>query len=215
MADPRFSDDEQVEKLKDWWRRNGLAIIIGGVIGIGGVVGWNGWTYWQESRAEAGSAMYERLLEHQRAGDPQAVRELARTLMDDYRRTPYGGHGALVLARTQVNAGELDAAVDTLEWAVGNARGETLVHAARLFLVRVLLERGDVDAAAARLDGVAPGGFDSEYAELRGDVALQSGRAGAAADYYREAIETLTPGSAYGSILRMKLNMAEMAGDHE
>ena len=38
-AQMHFAQDDETEKLKQWWKRNGTGIIAGIVIGVGGVGG--------------------------------------------------------------------------------------------------------------------------------------------------------------------------------
>ncbi len=50
-----FAEDEQTEKIRQWWKRNGLAIIVGLVLGVGSVAGYQGWGIDQTRQAEAAS----------------------------------------------------------------------------------------------------------------------------------------------------------------
>ena len=37
-----FSEDEETERIKDWWKKNGISIIVGLAIGIGAVASYQG-----------------------------------------------------------------------------------------------------------------------------------------------------------------------------
>ncbi|MGU3844696.1 YfgM family protein, partial [Vibrio diabolicus] len=39
------TEEQQVEAIKDWWKENGKAVIIGAVVGLGGLFGWR---YYQD-----------------------------------------------------------------------------------------------------------------------------------------------------------------------
>ena len=57
-----IAHDDETEKLRDWWKRNGTGIIAGVLIGIGSVGGIQGWRMYQDSQGEKASALYERML---------------------------------------------------------------------------------------------------------------------------------------------------------
>ncbi len=57
-----FAQDDETEKLKQWWKRNGTGIVAGIVIGVGGVSGIQGWRMYQDYQAEQASMFYQRML---------------------------------------------------------------------------------------------------------------------------------------------------------
>ena len=54
--------DDETEKLREWWKRNGTGIIAGVVIGIGGVGGIQGWRMYEDSQAGKASVLYQEML---------------------------------------------------------------------------------------------------------------------------------------------------------
>ncbi|WP_025553346.1 YfgM family protein, partial [Vibrio parahaemolyticus] len=44
------TEEQQVEAIKDWWKENGKAVIIGAVVGLGGLFGWR---YYQDTVIQA------------------------------------------------------------------------------------------------------------------------------------------------------------------
>ena len=53
-----LNDDEQVEALKNWWKENGKAVILGISLGIGSVIGWQGWDRYKISQNENASVIF-------------------------------------------------------------------------------------------------------------------------------------------------------------
>ena len=51
MIDPRYSEDEQAERLKEWWKKNGTSVIVGVVIGVSAIVGVNLWRNYTQTQA--------------------------------------------------------------------------------------------------------------------------------------------------------------------
>ena len=37
------TEEQQIDALKEWWKQNGSAAVIGVVLGVGSLVGWKGW----------------------------------------------------------------------------------------------------------------------------------------------------------------------------
>ena len=63
------TDEEWVEWLRNWWSRNGVALIAGIVLAVGGVIGWRWYQeYWQE-QAEGASREYSAYLTARALGD--------------------------------------------------------------------------------------------------------------------------------------------------
>ena len=36
------TEEQQIDAIKEWWNKNGNAVIVGAVLGIGALVGWKG-----------------------------------------------------------------------------------------------------------------------------------------------------------------------------
>ncbi len=62
--DPYASENEQIELIKDWWKRNGMPILGGLCIGLGAIYGWRAWQSQVNTRADEASTAYEELLTH-------------------------------------------------------------------------------------------------------------------------------------------------------
>ena len=93
-----------------------------------------------------------------------------------------------------------------LRWAADNATDPGTRHSARLRLARLLAVDGELDAALALINIQDTAGFESSYAELRGDLLAAKGDRQGAREAYKVAIEQLDPGSAYLPVLNMKLD---------
>ncbi|MBT4452093.1 MAG: tetratricopeptide repeat protein, partial [Gammaproteobacteria bacterium] len=56
------TDDEQVERIKNWWSDNGSSVIAGLVIGIGGLMGWRYWVDYQTNVAAEASSHFANMV---------------------------------------------------------------------------------------------------------------------------------------------------------
>ncbi len=178
-----YEDEDQAERLKQWWKENWMALLGGAVIGLGAIFGWEGWKSHQEGRYAAASRMYEELKLAVEADRIDDARGIGEALRKDYAGSPYTAGSEMFLAAQAVEAGEFDRARGHLVWVRENSSDEGMRQVARLREARVLWQQEQADAALALLDG-KPGPFAALYEELRGDIRLSQGdRSGARAAY--------------------------------
>jgi predicted negative regulator of RcsB-dependent stress response len=199
------SEQDELDKLKAWWKTYGNSLIAGIALGVAILFGGKYWTHHQNTQREAASALYEDMLAAARERKHDALASLADRLQNDYARTPYAGMAALLAARVQHDGGNAEAARARLEWAVKHAVHEPALHVARLRLARLHAAAGRHGDALALIPGKDMGGFDAEYLELKGDVQLAQGNRVEAAAAYREAFRRQRDLGPYRQVLKMKL----------
>ncbi|MCW9021392.1 MAG: tetratricopeptide repeat protein, partial [Sedimenticola sp.] len=101
----------------------------------------------------------------------------------------YAVFAALDLAKVKYQQGDVNGAKAQLQWVLDNADDPSLKQIARLRQARILLDEGQVDAAAALIEQAPQDNYRGDVAELRGDIALKRGDKMAARQAYKEAIE--------------------------
>lgn len=200
------SHNEELERLKAWWKEHGNYVFYGILLGAAIIIGANYWKQHSVQQAEAASALYEQMVTAAQARKPEVVREAGTKLLEDFPSSPYAGKAALFLAKASFEAGDKASARSQLQWAMDKAAEEATRHVARLRLGRLLLDQGEVDAAFALTRVDEKDGFVSEYEELRGDILVRQGRSDEARAAYRAALQALPPDSRYGRTLTMKLD---------
>ncbi|MHB8729020.1 MAG: YfgM family protein [Sulfuricaulis sp.] len=200
-----YDEQEDLERLKTWWKNYGNTVIFGMLLGAAILVGVRYWNQHTEQRLQAASLLYNQMLQNFHT-QPGNARKSGEDLIKDYASTPYAGMAGLMLARMDYDAGDTAAARKQLQWVMTNAGDAATVHSARLRLARLYLDGGDKDAALALLNVKDQGGFESEYEELRGDIYFAKGQIDQARAAYREALKHLAQGSPYVRILNMKLD---------
>ena len=180
------SDEEQIERIRDWWDENGRAVIAAAVLGVVALAGWFSWQGWQDNRVAAASQAFT-MLEQRAAADENAeVVELAREVATTYDGSSYEPLAWLTGAGVAVEQNDLETARAYLERVPESTDRPQLVATAELRLARVLWAQGQHDAALSRLEA-APAGFEGLYAELRGDILLDQGKTELARTAYEEA----------------------------
>ena len=205
MVDIYASDDEKAEQLKEWWRKNGLALILGLVIGLGAVFGWRAWNEHREQQAEEASLLYSQVLVALGRGDAEGLLENSKQLLNQHSGSAYAVLAAFAVANQRLQGGEAQAAIDHLRWAMEHAKDPAMEQLARLRLGRVLLAEGDADAAL-ELIPAERGPYEAGFAELQGDIHAARGDAGKARAAYQRALALADPASGKALTLRMKLD---------
>lgn len=214
-----LSDDEELEKLKQWWRESGKQTLAAIALIIAGYFGWQGWQKHQEQQAYTASELYRQMVEasvpdsQQQLSDEQqaAVTHLAISLIDEHGSSQYGHYARLLMARLAVEDDDLDTAADYLTEVMEDA-GEGLSLIARLRLARVEASRGNDEAALALLNIEVPASLSSTYAEVRGDINLMRGDNPAAYQNYNEALAALPPEQGrLRTLLEIKRNRVKPA----
>ncbi|MBK7768098.1 MAG: tetratricopeptide repeat protein [Sulfuritalea sp.] len=188
MAAYDLEEQEQLDELKTWWKMYGN-LVTGILVAVAlAVVAWQGWNWWQRQQSIQASAIFSGLQTAVAQKDAKRARELAGELIDKYSATAYAGMGALLAARTQVDAGDARNARVQLAWAAENARDMGLRELARLRLAAVLLDDKAYDEALKQLATEPAAPFAPRFAELRGDVFAAQGKNAEARDAYDAAL---------------------------
>lgn len=200
-----YEDEEEVERLRKWWRENWKAIIGGLVIGLSAIFGWEAWQRSGVQAASTASQHFDQLVAELERGQRDSAAELRDRIISDHRRTPYAAMAGLHLARSYVESGDLDRAAEELEWVRNNARDDGHKTLAQVRLARVRWAAGDADAALALLDTRDAGPYRSIFEELRGDVLLSVGRRAEARQAYERALDETPPTAPNRELLERKL----------
>ena len=211
------AEEENIEAIKKWWHENWKQLALLVVIVFPSYFGWQLWQNSQATEAETASDLYEEVLALaiSEPGVPVTEQEslrildLFKQLKANYPSSVYALYGALFAAQQSVNANDLGAAEESLQWMLDNRQDglfsqtdEGLILTANLRLGRVILARGESERALNLVNSIDPKTFEAGFAELRGDIYATMGRIVDARDAYIAAQEAGS--NAVG--LRMKLD---------
>lgn len=194
-----LSDEEQLERLKKWWKDNSRSVVIGIIAGLILVFGWQYWKQRQMNRQEHASLLYMQLLEANTNSDADnKTRQVAlKQLKTTYARSTYAGLAMLLSARIAVEKQQWNVAQTQLTWVIDHSRDAVLQHVARLRLARILAAQKQYDAALAQLDKAGLASFRGLTEEIRGDVYRAQGQPAKARQAYQAALQ------ANGSVRRL------------
>ena len=202
-----YDNYEQSERVRNWLKENGGAIVLGIVMALAVVAGGR---YWnaniQNKRVEAASEFRSLTLALQAAYLDAAVGNF-ETLKARYQNSAYVGLAALYMAKARLEGGQFELAENNYRLAMESDGGRSVETIARERLARLLLDRGRADEALALLDGVADiTGFESRYAEVRGDILAVNGDIDGARNAYQQALDTMEAGTGDRDLVRLKID---------
>ena len=206
-------EEEQIENLKRFWQDYGTPILVGAALALAVFMGWR---FWQNSRfedaAKAGSVFQEMLTAAQRSQmnpDDKAastdVQRFAKTLREDYAKTPYALDAGLLLARQASDRNDYKEAEKQLHWVLDQKPGEGVRSIATIRLARVLAAQKQYDAALALLAGEGSEGFKPSVEELKGDIYQAQGKIADARKAYLAASAALQERDEQRPVLELKM----------
>ncbi|EGQ7795299.1 tetratricopeptide repeat protein [Vibrio parahaemolyticus] len=180
------TEEQQVEAIKDWWKENGKAVIIGAVVGLGGLFGWR---YYQDTVIQASETASQSYTTAMNALQEKGVdaQSDVQAFIESNEVKEYSVLAALQLAKAQVEAKDFAAALEQLKWAQSNTKDAALSPLISYRIARIETEMGNFDAANTELGKVTDTAWAGRIAELRGDIALRQGDKDAAYVAYTEA----------------------------
>lgn len=192
--DELLDEHEQSERVREWLRRNGGALILGVALGLAAIFGWQWWTKQRMQQRMQGADAYQSALAAIESKDAKAAERVSAIPEGMFRSL-----AQLELAQSQVQAGQRDAAIATLRAIRTEDAALDLVVDQRL--ARLLIDAKQTDAALKLLSGA-----DSATAlEIRGDALLASGKRDDARDAYAKALLKTEVGTPRRSLLELKL----------
>jgi len=212
-VDVYTTEDQQLEALKRWWKKNGTSLIVGLGLGLAIVIGGRAWIGQQHSHAEIASAKYDTMISAMGQGMNDIALAQSAGLIGKFSDTPYGALAALASAKIKLAQGETLAARTHLKWIISYADSLQVKQVARLRLARVMLNDGDHQPALALLGEVEAGAFNASFEELKGDVYLAMKNTEKAKAAYKNALGLAGEMASGKNLLHMKID--DLGGDME
>ena len=201
------TEEQQVEAIKRFWKENGVALVIGAVLGLGGLLGWRYYNDSQIVAKEQASFAYEKASEELLKGE--AGFGQAKTFVDNHSGTGYAMLMSLEMAQQAIERKDLTEAAKQLEFVANNAKLSAVQAVAQLRLARIQIEQGELDLALASAQKVSDEAFKAQSQEVKGDVYQAQQLFDKARAAYSTALET----NARDQVLKMKLDNLAIAAN--
>jgi predicted negative regulator of RcsB-dependent stress response len=215
-----LTEEEQLEVLKRWWKDYGKTVVAAIVAAVVVYFAWTAWQDKQRVKAESASSQYDTLVKLLNVeqgktlsdADKATADHIANELKEKNGKSLYAQGAAFYLAKSAVDAGNLDKAVAELQWILSSKPAVATQQLARVRLARVYVAKAAYTEAQAQIAEEPSKAFASEYAEVRGDILKAQGNKEAAATAYKKALETTDPQNQERSmVLQMKADELKSA----
>ena len=193
LDDP-LDEHEQSERVLEWLRRNGAGLVGGIVLGLAAIGGWKWWEHHQATQEAQAASQYQAAVEAIVAQDKQAGSKVKA--LD---AGPYYTLASLELAKSQVAAGQQDAAIATLRAA--RPTEPALAQVVNERLARLLIDAKQAEAALKLMDAAST----PSALEVRGDAQFALGQRDRARETYQQALAKLDVASPNRRVLELKL----------
>ena len=204
VDDIHLTEEEQIQRIKDWWKQNAISIILGVSGGLGLVFGYQ---YWQQGKvdvAEAASAEFQQVVDNTQP-NLEELNNISNKFKTEYASTPYAVKVVLLSAKYAAENNAFDSAATELQWVVNNAVDEFTQHLARTRLANVLVEQNKLDEAKSLVSIADKGSFESNYHEIEGDIARLKKDFITAKSAYEKALATIGS-DPYAQVLQLRIN---------
>lgn len=185
-----LEEQEQLDELKAWWKRYGNMVTWGLIAVLAAFAAYQGWKYYQRSEALKASAQYE-TLSQMNVKDIKDIRTVSGQIIENHAGTPYAGRAALIAAKANYANKDAKSAKAQLEWAMKNAKEDSVRSVAQLQLAAIQYEEKAFDAALKTLGEKHEPAFDGLVADLKGDILAAQGKNTEAKAAYTEALAKL------------------------
>ncbi len=207
-----LTEEEQVERIRKFWKEYGLAIVAGIIIAIIVVLGWRYYKGHEARRSQAASLIYTTMINGTLGGQIDSATAAANSLKKDYASSPYASMAALWLAKQAVAKHQYDQASTQLQWTLDHAKMSSLRQTARLRLAQIRLQQANPEAALQLLTKVDDSAYLGMIDEIRGDAYLQLKQTAKANAAYQQALKELPEPDRTRPILAMKIADLPVSG---
>lgn len=182
------SEEQQVEAIKSWWKKNGNTLIIGAVVGLAGLWGWRFYNESVISNQEATSQAYSDMLLQFEAQEDEKDLESISAFAADNADNNYGVLASLLLAKEAVTQKNYELAKTQLVQLQSQNSYEPLNAVINLRLARIQAELGEYEQALATLALISEKRFLAKAYQVKGSVYLQQGEVNQARTAFQDAI---------------------------
>ena len=200
-----LTDEEQVERLRAWWKEYGLAIVAGIIIAIIVVVGWRYYSSYKTKVSQSASLVYTTMINSTFSDQQASAIQAANTLKTKFSKTPYAAYAALWLAKNAVEQNNYQQALSQLQWAQQHTSMPAVAQVALLRMAEINLQMNKPQQALQLLKTVKDKAYLGLVDEARGDAYLQMKNTAAATAAYQQALKNLPQPDRSRPLLAMKL----------
>ncbi len=206
MAHLNLDEQEQISRLKYFWRDYGKYII--GIL-IVAIITYSSselLTWKNQTQSAQAAIIYEQFTVDLTNNIPNAYKE-AEKLQKNFPKNEYTAFATLLVAKTAFTNKELDKASSYLLWVISHSKDNSLVNIAKLRLADVYIDQKKSDEALKIMMEKTTPGFQPLFYEKRGDLYLAIDNKMKARDAYKAALDAASSNQELAQEIQMKLDI--------
>lgn len=193
-----LSEEEQEEKIKNWFKKNIWQIVLGIALGFSSLIGWNIYTDYQQARQVEARSLYLNVM-----NNPYNL-EAYNILLDKHKRSNYTKNAKFIIVKEMFDNQEYDSAIELIQ-PLTKDKDENIQTVAIFRLANIYLEKEDYDKALQTLDILENENYLGLYNSIKGDIYFSSGDLENAKKYYQLSID-YAKDNTFKELIRTKLN---------
>lgn len=201
-----MTEEEQIESIKQWWRRYSFAITLVLSVLLLAFSGWRYWNWHLEKVQSEASNTYEHMMLSFSNHKNKDTRAYANQLINEYEKTVYADAAHMILARLYISHDDVVKARIELEAVVDHSAMPALKQISRIRIARLLTAEKSYNKALEELKVVNDVVYMPLVNELKGDIYAATGQFQQAILSYKEAITEVRTHGMGNMYLEMKTN---------
>lgn len=207
MAHLDLHEQEQVDKLKYFWRDWGKYIILVVALLIIGYIGSSGYSWYQQSQSQKAVVIYQEFTQAVTSGDNSKAFSAADKLTSEMPKTEYAAMATISAGKIAFETKDYAKAEKYLTWAKDNSTDKSLQTIALLRLASVYIDEQKFDKAREMLKTKHDIAFDGLFYEGRGDMYVAMGDLNKARDAYKEGLQKAANDPTTQQSIQMKIDI--------
>lgn len=201
-----LEEQEQLDRLKAWWKQFGSWITWAVIVGLLSYAGWVRWNVYKNDNAMQASQLYEEMQTAVQAKDNAKVQRIASDVMAKYESSSYASMAALSAAKSAFDANDLKAAKTLLTWVNEHGNTEEYKILAKLRLAAIALDEKAYDEGLKWLAAEFPAEFAGEVADRKADILVAQNKLAEARQSYQLALTKLDEKNPLRQLVQLKLD---------
>lgn len=182
-----ITEQEQVDAIKAFFKKHSRLIALGLLVLLILLTGYRYFSWRHENIRLQASTLYDSLMNASAHQDTKQISAFSETLIQNYGTTIYADFARLILAKYEVESGNLDKAKVSLSAVLSTANSMTVRQIARIRLARILLSEKQQKKAMQILSIIDDKHYQSLVDELYGDIYLSLNDRDQAQAFYQKA----------------------------
>ena len=204
--DQYSSDQEKIDEIKSWWKKNGNSLVLGISIILLSIGGFRYWDNLRDKEAREASLNYEQMLFMISNGDLSDALATGETIIDAYPDSIYAPLSRLLLAKAAIDENNLEHAKNHLTSLVEQTNDIQIRNIASSRLARIALAENKISEAKTLVAALKKDEAGESFSELRGDILVAEENFSMAREAYLAALARTENVSLRREIIRLKLN---------